>query len=133
MNYPVTRLFLVLSGAIAVLIGFMILFAPRAFFAVNGIDLGVDPNLMSEIRAPGGVLLAAGVVIICGAIIGSLFHAALLTVAVVFGMYAVSRLISIALDGLPSSSFISALGIELVVGVIAAALIVKHRLTQSGR
>ena len=133
MNYPVTRLFLALSGAIAVLIGFMILFAPRAFFAVNGIDLGADPNLMSEIRAPGGVLLAAGVVIICGAIIGSLFRAALLTVAVVFGMYAVSRLISIALDGLPSSSFISALGIELVVGVIAAALIAKHRLTQSGR
>ena len=125
MKYPVTRIFLALSGTIAALIGLSVLFVPHAFFATNHITLGTDPNLMSEIRAPGGLLLASGVIMLCGAIMRSLMRAALLTGAVVFSMYGVSRLVSLAFDGMPSSSIFGALVIELVVGGIAAVLITK--------
>lgn len=131
MKYPFTRVFLALSGAIAAIIGISVLFIPHAFFATNHITLGTDPNMMSEIRAPGGLLLAAGVVMICGAVMTSLIRAALLTGAVVFSMYGVSRVVSLVFDGFPSSSIISALVIELVVGGIAAVLITKFGAARS--
>ena len=102
-----------------------------AFFASNAVNLGTDPNLLSEVRAPGGLLLDSGIVMICGAIMKSLLRAALLTGVVVFSMYGVSRLVSILLDGMPSSSLIGALMIELIVGGIAAFLITRFGLTQS--
>ncbi len=131
MKYPFTRIFLALSGAIATFVGFSVLFVPHAFFATNHITIGTDPNMMSEIRAPGGLLLASGVVMICGAVMQSLLRAALLTGAVVFSMYGVSRVVSLALDGIPSSSIMGALVIELVVGGIAAALIAKFGVARS--
>ena len=130
MKYPITRLFLAISGAVAVLIGATILFMPHAFFATNQIALENDPNLMSEIRAPGGLLIASGIVMICGAGIRSLLRAALLTGAVVFGMYGISRLVSLVLDGVPSPNLVSAMGIELAIGLIAASLIVRFGLVQ---
>ena len=131
MKYPLTRIFLALSGTIAALIGVSVLFIPHTFFATNHIMLGTDPNLMSEIRAPGGLLLATGVIMICGAIMQSVLRAALLTSAVVFSMYGVSRLVSLALDGMPSSSLMGALIIELVVGGIAAFLITRFGAARS--
>ena len=131
MTYPFTRIFLAVSGAIAALIGISILFIPHTFFASNHIALGTDPNMMSEIRAPGGLLLASGVVMVCGAIMRSVLRAGLLTSAVVFSMYDVSRLVSLALDGVPSSSILGALVIELVVGGIAAVLIARFGVARS--
>lgn len=123
MSFPVTRVFLAFSGAISGAIGAMVLFAPHAFFATNHITLGTDPNLLSEIRAPGGVLVTAGLIMICGALRTQLRQVALITGAGVFGTYGLSRLISLLLDGIPSSSLLSALGIELVVAMIALYLI----------
>ena len=125
MKHVFTRIFLSLCGAIAILIGFAVLFFPHAFFATNHIVLGADPNVLSEIRAPGGLLLASGIVMICGAVLKSFIRAALLTSAVVFSMYGVSRAVSIALDGMPSSSIFGAMIIELTVGCIAAVLIAR--------
>ena len=49
-----TRTLLALSGLIAIGIGASILIAPAWFHASNGIELGTDANLLSEVRAPGG-------------------------------------------------------------------------------
>ena len=131
MKYPFTRVFLALSGAIAAIIGVSVLFMPHAFFATNHITLGTDPNMMSEIRAPGGLLLASGVIMICGVVMTSFIRAALLTGAVVFSMYGVSRIVSVIFDGFPSSSIMGALVVELVVGGIAAVLITKFGAARS--
>ena len=130
MNKPFTRAFLGVAGAIAMLIGGAVLLVPHAFFATNHITLGTDPNLMSEIRAPGGLLLATGLIMIAGAAMQSLLRAGLLTAAVVFSMYGVSRLVSAVLDGMPSGSLVSALGIELAVGMIAIILIMRFGLLE---
>jgi len=55
------RALLVTSGLIAATIGASILLAPAQFHASNGIELAADPNLLSEVRAPGGALLVLGV------------------------------------------------------------------------
>ncbi len=125
MRNLVTRTVLGLSGGMALAIGGFVLFEPHIFFAANDITLGTDHNLLSEIRAPGGVLLAAGMVMIAGAVMQSLMRTALITAAVVFGMYGLSRIVGLVLDGAPSSSLFGAMIIELVIGAYAAFILVR--------
>lgn len=125
MNQPVTQLFLTLSGALSLAIGLSVLVIPHAFFASNHIALGSDPNLMSEIRAPGGLLLAAGLIMLWGVISKRNRQIALQTAIVVFGMYGISRLLSLILDGIPSTALIIALAIELILCSVAIVLSLK--------
>jgi hypothetical protein len=53
---PLTSIFLTVSGLLLLAIGSTILFVPHAFYASDGIVLGNNPSLLSEIRAPGGLL-----------------------------------------------------------------------------
>ena len=112
-------------------IGGSILFDPHTFFANNGIALGNNPNLLSEIRAPGGLLLAAGLVMLSGAIKRSIMRAAQITTIVVFGMYGGSRLLSIVLDGAPSGSLIGAMVLELFIAALAMLLFAQTTIPAS--
>ena len=101
MTQPLSRIVLALAGVMAVFIGGALLVSPHAFFAMNHIDLGDDPNLLSEIRAPGGLLLAAGAIMIAGVAMRRLTRIGLVTAAVVYCSYGASRLLGILLDGAP--------------------------------
>ena len=125
MTQPLSRVVLALAGVMAVFIGGALLVSPHAFFAMNHIELGDDPNLLSEIRAPGGLLLAAGAIMIAGVAMRRLTRVGLVTAAVVYCSYGASRLLGILLDGAPSSSLIGAMMIELVVGVLTAVLVAR--------
>ncbi|MEL7541792.1 MAG: DUF4345 domain-containing protein [Pseudomonadota bacterium] len=127
MRRLVTPTFLAIAGAVAAAIGAAILFAPHSFFAANHIMLGTDPNLMSEIRAPGGLLLVAGVFVIAGAFISRLTRVSLMVAAIGFGAYGASRLVSVALDGVPSSALLSAMVVELVLALLALVLIIGQQ------
>lgn len=126
MSRLITPVFLAISGAIACLIGASILIIPHAFFATNEITLTSNPNLMSEIRAPGGLLFAAGLIMVSGAALRSMARAGLLTAAIVYLMYGLSRLVSLVVDGVPSSSLVGALVIELLIGLTASALVARN-------
>ena len=110
---------LAVAGALLIYIGAALLFQPVSFYAANGITLTQEPSLMSEVRAPGGVLLSSGLIIGCGAIWRAMVRPALLLAAVIYGSYGVSRLISLALDGMPSHSLVIAIAIELTLAVLA--------------
>ena len=125
MTQPLSRVVLALAGVMAVFIGGALLVSPHAFFAMNHIELGDDPNLLSEIRAPGGLLLTAGAIMIAGVAMRRLTPIGLVTAAVVYCSYGASRLLGILLDGAPSSSLIGAMMIELVVGVLTAVLVAR--------
>ncbi|MEM9005163.1 MAG: DUF4345 family protein [Cyanobacteria bacterium P01_F01_bin.86] len=47
------RILLFVAGVILLLVGAATLLQPHAFFAAEGIMLGHNPTLLSEIRAPG--------------------------------------------------------------------------------
>lgn len=110
------RFLLTLSGAIAAFIGGTLLLDPASFHASNGIELGTDPNLFSEVRAPGGALFVLGLLIGVGAFVRSFAATSASMASAVYLAYGGSRLVSMWLDGMPGSGLVLATAIELLLG-----------------
>ena len=70
-------------------------------------------------RAPGGLLILASLIALAGAVKRSLARTGLILSASVYGSYGLSRLVSLALDGMPSDSLLLAALIELVVAALS--------------
>lgn len=104
MKNVMTTIYLIVAGLMLLAIGGAILLVPHLFHGSNGIALGNDPNLLSEIRAPGGLLACGGITILIGAFRKQLRSLATTLSILVYGSFGVSRLVSIGLDGMPSSS-----------------------------
>ncbi|MBV1866893.1 MAG: DUF4345 domain-containing protein [Marinosulfonomonas sp.] len=110
------KIVLSVSGLTATGIGFTLVTIPAAFYSTYGIELGGDPSLMSEIRAPGGALLAMGLFMLSGLIRPRFAGVSLSIGAGVFLSYGLSRCLSFALDGWPDSGLVLAAGFEILVG-----------------
>lgn len=121
-----------LSGLTAVTIGASILFAPHAFYAGYGITLGEDPNLLSELRAPGAGLAGFGFLMLLGIWRHSALPIAIAAALTVFIAFPAGRLIGLAVDGMPSGSIIAALVVELVIAALCLAAF-RGRLWQPAR
>jgi hypothetical protein len=67
------------------------LFQPYAFHAANGTILDAEPSLMSEVRGPGGLLFASGIIVLLGAVRKELSRLGLMLSALVYGTFGVSR------------------------------------------
>ena len=126
MKSRVTTIYLVVSGLMLLAIGAAILLVPHTFHSSNGITLGNDPNLLSEIRAPGGLLVGTAVLILMGVFRSSARSFAVLLSVLVYGSFGVGRLVGMALDGMPSEGIVGATVIELVVAVVGG-LLVKYQ------
>ncbi|SEN50335.1 DUF4345 domain-containing protein [Palleronia pelagia] len=113
-----------LSGLTALAIGASILFAPHGFYASYGIALGDNPNLLSELRAPGAGLATFGILMLLGIRRGRLLSVSLAVALTVFVAFPAGRLVGLVFDGLPSGSVIAALAVEIA---IAALLIAAFR------
>ncbi|AUP78573.1 DUF4345 domain-containing protein [Flavivirga eckloniae] len=118
---------LIASGIIGIFIGGSLLFVPVAFQASAGIDLEGNINLLSEVRAPGGTLLIAGILILSGAFMARLTYGSVLLTCLFYLSYGVSRVFSVIIDGMPSSSLIGATIIELVIGGASLYVLVYYR------
>ena len=122
MTQILTRGVLTASGAILGLIGGALMFAPKAFLEISHVFIGRDPGLLSELTAPGGVLIITGALMILGAFKLRFSNLALLIGAIVYGSYGLGRLVSMVLHGLPSQSLIPATAIELVISTLLISL-----------
>ncbi len=121
------RLVLGVSGTVAVAIAGTILFAPEAFYGSYGIPVGGNPTLTNELKAPAGTLLIAGLLMLAGVIRKRFMHLSLITAAAIYLSYGLSRVLSMALDGMPDSGMVSAAAIELVIGVICVMTLDQTR------
>jgi hypothetical protein len=119
----VGRIVLAVSGLVIVLIGGASMFAPVWFREVNGIRMGPDVALLSETRAAGALLLAAGVTVLIGAFVPRLARTAAVVGAVGYLVTALARLVSLAADGSPGSGLLFAAVVELALGLACAALL----------
>ncbi|MEM8601047.1 MAG: DUF4345 domain-containing protein [Bacteroidota bacterium] len=126
MTRPAIQLLLALAGLILVTLGMAILVAPHAFFATNGIALGADPSLLSEIRAPGALLALSGLVVLRGAIQRGWTRQSLCAAVLVYGAFGAARLLSIVLDGVPATSLLWATGVELGIAIVCAS-VMEHK------
>ena len=122
MSRILTRLTLAGSGTLLGLIGSALLVAPRSFLEMSHVFIDTNPGLISELTAPSVLLIMAGSIMVLGAVKSHFAQPALLTGAVVFGSYGLSRLISMALHGLPSPSLIAAMVLELVIAALLFGL-----------
>lgn len=122
MKRAITRLSLVGAGGIALLIGGALMASPKAFLEMSHVFVDPDPNLMSEMTAPGGVLILTGLLLLVGAIRRRFANLALIIGAVIYGSYGIGRLVSMALHGLPADSLMVATVIELAIAALLGAL-----------
>lgn len=121
-----TIIFLLVSGLLLLAIGGSILLAPQAFYASDGIVLGSDPSLLSEIRAPGGLLTTSALLILAGAFRPNMRSLAFILTVVVYGSFGLSRLVSLTLDGRPSNSLAIATVVELIVAAIGLIILFRQ-------
>ena len=114
------RLVLVVSGILALGVGGTILAAPYAFYAAYDIEIINNTSLVNELKAPAGVLLVAGVIMLLGAFRDALTSVALKTSATIYLAYGFTRLLSMVVDGMPHSSVVSAAALEISIGAVCA-------------
>ena len=120
---------LLVSGALLLLVASMILISPAAFYAANGIELGAGPSLVNELKAPAGLLLLAGLLMLGAIVVRPLADTALWLGALIYLGYAASRFLSMAVDGLPATGLVQAAGLEAIIGVACLGVAVMRSAT----
>lgn len=128
-----TRGLLLASGLIAAGIAAMILFAPNTFYAGYGIEIGANVSLANELKAPAGLLLLAGLLMLAGVFRSKFAISSLATATAVYLSYGLSRILSMANDGVPHSGLVSAATIEVAIGAICFVDLMRHRKTTVAR
>lgn len=126
-NSKVVKTILFVSGLILLGIGAVTLFAPVAFLGTSGIDLGGQVNLLSEIRAAGGALLASGTLIILGVFVAKLTFTSTVIAIMVYLSYGVARILGMAIDGLPAQEFVVVTVVEIVIGLAGVFALLNYQ------
>lgn len=126
-NSKALKALLLISGLIGAGIGGTILFMPAAFYAASGIELGGNISLLNEIRASGGTLLASGLLIMSGTFVVTLTFISTLVAALLYLSYGLSRLMSMAIDGMPDAGLTAAAALEIVIGLVCVLALIKLR------
>ena len=121
------KLTLLASGLVAAGIATTILLAPDVFYAGYGIEVSGNATLVNELKAPAGVLLVAGLLMLAGVFRAEFVKVSLTTAAVVYLSYGLARVLSIAMDGLPDSGLVSAAGIEIGIGAACLLALLRIR------
>ena len=119
---------LFVAGGLLTLVGSLILAAPVDFYASNNIDLGANVSLLNELKAPAGLLLAAGLFILGAIFVRSIAQTATSLAALIYLSYAGSRFVSMAFDGVPAAGLVQAAALEGIVGLACLALLMVRRM-----
>ena len=126
-NSNVLKTILIISGLIASGIGATILFAPVAFYATYGIELGGNFSLLNEIRAPGAALLASGILIMLGAFVAKLTFTSTVISIMIYLSKGISRILSMVIDGIPAEVLVMATVVEIIIGLVSIFALLKYR------
>lgn len=113
---------LVCAATTLIAIGGLLTFEPHLMFGLNGVKLDDDPNLLSEVRAPGFLLLLSGILTGLSLFRPRWRQSALLGAGILLIGFAGGRGISLVFDGLPAQSLIAAGIIELALGLVCIVL-----------
>lgn len=116
MPHLQTKTALALSALTLLPVGVLVTLFPTTLYALNGVLLDPSAAMMSEIRAPGVVILLGGLLALGGLVRRSLEAPALMVSAGLLLSYGAGRLISFPLDGVPPVSLAAAAAVELGLG-----------------
>ena len=118
--------FLISAGLIGLYVGGSLLFFPAQLQADNGIILS-NASYFSEARAPGAAIFSATILSLISLFRVHWRRTALIIMALFFLSYGLGRLLSLALDGMPSQGLFYAMIGELIMGVFAIIMLVKMK------
>lgn len=110
-----------LNGWVAVLIGSVIVLDPVSMLASYGLQSELSAGLLSELKAPGGLLFVCGLMIVFCSARPVTIHSGLLLSIMVYGGYGSVRLLAMLLDGLPPLEIQLAAAIEVGLCILSAA------------
>ena len=119
---------LFVAGALLILVGTFILASPDDFYASNNIELDANVSLLNELKAPAGLLVAAGMFMIGAIFMHSQADTALWLAALIYLSYAVSRFVSMAFDGVPTAGLVQAAALEGIVGLACLVVLMIRRI-----
>ncbi|MDO8289123.1 MAG: DUF4345 family protein [Parvibaculum sp.] len=122
----VLKTILFIAGLIGASVGIGMLVVPVPFHATTGIELGDNVSLLNEMRAAGGALLAAGLLILSGVFFNSMALTATVVATVLYLAYGLSRTVSLIVDGPPDSAVYLVMTLELIVGLACAMALMRH-------
>jgi hypothetical protein len=121
------RILLGMAGSLLILVATRILATPVAFFGSNAIDLGSNVSLINELKAPAGLLLASGVFMVGAAFNRARADTATWLASLIYLSYAASRLVSMAVDGVPAAGLVQAMALEAAIGLACLAVLALRR------
>ena len=122
MKHLKAPFYLAISGFTLLLVGAYIGFTPDDYLRKFEITR-YQQDLTSELRGMGGNLFIFGLFILASLQKHHLRQSALQICVLLFSAFAAFRLIDIALEGLPSSAILMALGIEALLAILGGILL----------
>lgn len=123
----VLNVILFLAGLLILVVGSATLIFPVEFSAKHGVNLVQDVSLFNDIRGLGGLMLGSGLIIISGAFIKKMRFTSTVVGSVMYLTFALARVISIVLDGVPAEGLIKATVVETVMGLVVLMAFIKYR------
>ena len=126
-NSKILKTILFISGAMFVAAGVGTLFFPIEFSANHGVDLIQNTPTLNDIRGAGGLMLGAGMIILLGVIHKGMAFTSTVVSAVLYTVFALSRIISFQLDESFTEGLLKAAIVELVMGALGIFSLIKYR------
>lgn len=114
-----TRFTLLGAGLMMLVVGALHLISPQMMMREPGIVLSSTNHLHVVRAAYGGAYLGIAALFLAGAQQRIDVRAALTAVVLIFGGFALGRIVSISIDGVPVPLYLGVLGVELFFAVCA--------------
>lgn len=106
-----------LSSLLLIFVGIMRLSNPvKTYLKNSGIKLENDASLLNEMRGVAAVMLCAGIIVLFGTFTERLTFTSHFVASLIFIGFVIGRLISLKIDGKPSSQITQGIIFELVLG-----------------
>lgn len=107
------------AGTMMLLVGLLHLLAPQMMMQAPAIELSSVNHLHIIRAAYGGAYLGIAALFLLGTFKTDLRQASLIAVALLFAGFAVGRIVSILLDGIPVPLYLAVLAFEVVFASLA--------------
>lgn len=120
------RIVLELAAAEIGIIGLIYLFAPAFMMNSNGMVLNGITETHTIRAAYGGAFVGFGLLFLLGALYARLTEAALVALVTFMGGFALGRIFSLVVDGMPVGIYLFVLSTEIILA-LAALMMLRRR------
>lgn len=138
MNTYLRGSFLFVSGLVMIAVGFYIGLLPNSYFAainmktvsmenISELNTTISPNVLSDLRGMGGMLLIFGVIVFLSTFFRSWQHTSMIVATTVYVSFVLFRLLGFIIDGLPAFQIMLAFYTEMALAVAGIIIILLNK------